>query len=105
MMKLVKIALLVLGIAIFTWGVKIMHSNYVHEKNLLHILKTGNENITENVSRDHSKEAAIDLGLHLGLSIIGFLLIISPIFIARKAHNKALNSQPSAAGTPHGGAH
>ena len=99
MKSILKIIAIVVGLASFIWGAKLIHYNYVHERDVTYMLKSGNENISEEITASHSGQAVKELVVHLGLVVIGVGLVIVPLTVTRKAHNKSLKS-----GTPESGA-
>jgi hypothetical protein len=84
MKNIALILSIIIGISLIGWGANIIHSHYVHERNAVEMLKTGNEIVSKESEESHSIQAAKDLTVQLGLIIIGVTLVIYPI--ARKKH-------------------
>ena len=99
MNNIIKITVIIVGLTSFLWGAKLIHYNYVHERDVTYRLKSGNENISSEITASHSGQAVKDLVVHLGLVVLGVCLVVLPLAVTRKAHNKSLK-----AGTPENGA-
>ncbi len=82
MRKIALIFSIIIGALLIGWGAKLVHSHYVHERNVVEILKTGIEAISKESKESHSIQAAKELTVQLSLIIIGAALIVYPI--ARK---------------------
>ena len=93
MKKLLYILSVIIGLTSFIWGAKLIHYNYALQSDVIEILKTGNQEITNEIKALHSEQATKTLIVHLGLIVVGIVLVILPLFLSRKTCSKPLIEQ------------
>jgi multisubunit Na+/H+ antiporter MnhC subunit len=100
MKNILIISAIVIGLASFVWGAKLIHYNYAHERDVTYMLKSGGESVSDEIAASHSDQAVKDLIVHLGLIVIGVVLIVVPLVVKLKAHNKSLKHGTAQSAAP-----
>ncbi|MGX5200367.1 hypothetical protein [Aliikangiella sp. IMCC44632] len=70
-MQIIKAFFFLVGIGLVVWGAKLIHSSFVHEKELAHVLKYGEEIIPTETKARYVKQSIHQLAIQLGLVILG----------------------------------
>src|SRR5688500_14738813 len=96
MRRLVTIVFALPGVAAVIWGATLIHSSFVHEQELIFMLKTGNGEVAPKLMSKYQVEAWKQVVVQVGLVILGTSAAVLAVIasLRRKGSGKHVEVPP-----------
>lgn len=92
-MQIIRIFFFLVSIGLVVWGAKLIYSSFVHEKELAHVLKYGEEIASTETEARYVKQSIHQLAIQLGLVILGTASATWMVISVFKTHNNKLKKR------------